>query len=146
MRKSRRPIFVAARRSLLARSQAELIGAALGRLNPHVSVQYRWLESEADDHGAEPLARAGGKGIFVRAIERALLAGQADIAVHSLKDLPVEDTGDGLTIAAVPSRGDVRDCLIARDGAGTIDQLPEGATVGTASPRRPAQLRRTHRL
>ena len=142
MRKSRKPIVIASRRSLLARRQAEIIGAALGRLSPHVTVQYRWIESQADRLTDTPLSDAGGKGLFVRAIEHALLAERADIAVHSAKDLPAGENTQGLTIAAIWPRADVRDCLIAADGAATIDDLPHGATVGTASPRRAAQLLR----
>jgi len=142
LRKSRKPIVIASRRSLLARRQAEIIGTALGRLSPHVTVQYRWIESQADQLTDAPLSDAGGKGLFVRAIERALLTERADIAVHSVKDLPAEENTQGLTIAAIWPRADVRDCLIAADGAGVIDDLPHGATVGTASPRRASQLLR----
>ena len=160
MRKSHRAIVIAARRSLLARRQAELVGTALGRLNPHVSVQYRWLESEADHYPDQPLDRIPrspaapnhpdgpktdvgiGKGLFTKTIEQAIMNGTADIAVHSLKDLPVAQVGEGLILATIPSRADVRDCLICREGITSIESLPQGATVGTASPRRIAQIRR----
>ncbi len=128
---------------MLARRQAERVGNKLGQLNPHVEVEYHWLESQADRLGDDkPLHQFGGKGLFVREIERALLDGDADVAVHSLKDLPCDETTQGLTIAAVPRRHDVRDCLIAHDGAATIDDLPNGAVVGTSSHRRGAQLQR----
>lgn len=140
MRKSPRPIVIASRRSLLARVQAEAVGRTLQRLHLGVAVEFRWIESEGDRKSDQSLALSGGKGLFAHAIEQALLDGQADLAVHSLKDLPVELTA-GLSIAAIPKRGDARDCLVS-PGAETIDQLPHGASVGTASPRRSAQLLR----
>lgn len=140
MRKSRRPIVIAARPSKLARAQTEAIGRVLGRLHSHVKVEYRWIESEGDVMPDQSLADAGGKGMFTRAVERALLREEADLAVHSLKDLPTQLT-PGLTIAAIPRRADPRDCLISPDAA-TINDLRHGAIVGTASPRRSAQLLR----
>jgi len=124
----------------LARAQADAVGRALGRLHPDVVVEFRWIESEGDRKSDQALALSGGKGLFARAIEQALLNGEADLAVHSLKDLPVQAT-PGLAIAAIPRRGDARDCLISPVAA-TIEQLPNGASVGTASPRRRAQLLR----
>ncbi len=141
LRRSRKPIVIASRRSRLARIQAESVGAALARLHPHVEVRYEWIESEGDRFAEGSLADHGGKGLFTRAIEQALLKGDADIAVHSLKDLPAKDTA-GLTIAATPVRADVRDVLIAREEAATLHDLQPGAVVGTSSPRRAAQLRR----
>jgi hydroxymethylbilane synthase len=140
VRRSRKPIVIAARRSTLARTQAELVGAALGRLHPRLAIEFRWIESEGD-LVTSSLADAGGKGLFTRAIEQALLDGRADIAVHSMKDLPSSDT-PGLTIAATPKRADVRDCLISPTAVRSIDALPRGAVVGTSSPRRGAQLLR----
>lgn len=141
MRRSRKPIVIASRRSRLARAQAELVGKALAKLHPTIEIQYRWIESEGDRHEGIMLADHGGKGLFTGAIEDALLRGQADLAVHSLKDLPCTDT-PGLSIAAVPRRGDVRDCLISAAGYASLDELPHEAVVGTASPRRAAQLLR----
>lgn len=141
MRRSRKPIVIASRRSRLAKTQAEMVGGALQRLHPAVAVEYLWLESEGDQIQGKPLAEHGGKGLFTRRIEQALLKGQADLAVHSLKDLPARDT-PGLTIAAVPRREDVRDCLISRGGETSLDALPAGAVVGTSSPRRAAQVLR----
>lgn len=138
MRRSRKPIVIASRRSRLATAQAERVGKALAKLHPKLDIEYRWIESEGDRH-ADSLARIGGKGLFTRGIEKALLAEEADLAVHSLKDLPARDT-PGLTLAAIPKRADVRDCLIAREPVASIDRLPEGAIVGTSSPRRAAQL------
>jgi len=138
LRRSRRPIVIASRRSQLARVQAEFIGAALKQLHPQVTIEYLWLESEGDQFAEKSLADSGGKGLFTKAIEKALIDGRADLAVHSLKDVPTRLT-KGLTIAAIPAREDARDCLISRSGAASIDDLPRGAVLGTASPRRAAQ-------
>ncbi|MGZ0713149.1 hydroxymethylbilane synthase (plasmid) [Coraliomargarita sp. W4R53] len=91
------------------------------------------------DRSKEPLSRAGGAGLFTGALRDALLAGECDLIVHSLKDLPTAPH-DELIIAAIPERVDPRDALCARDGF-TLDTLPQGARVGTGSPRRMAQLR-----
>ena len=133
--------MIASRRSALAQRQAELIGSVLDRLNPHVPVEYRWYESEGDRVASASVAESGGKGLFVRAIEEAVLDERADIAVHSLKDLPSGGWTDGLTIAAIPRRADFRDCLVAANGIDSIDRLPHAAVVGTSSPRRGAELR-----
>jgi hydroxymethylbilane synthase len=137
-----RPLIIAARPSRLSRTQAEWVGAQLAAAHDGLEVVFKWIESEGDQLADVPLADAGGKGLFARAVERALLSGDADVAVHSMKDLPVSDAEhpDELTIAAVPPREDVRDCLIARDGVSAIDQLKQDAVVGTAGPRRAAQL------
>ena len=91
------------------------------------------------DRSNEPLSRAGGTGLFTGALRDALLAGECDVIVHSLKDLPTAPH-ERLVVAATPAREDPRDALIARDGL-TLDELPAGARVGTGSPRRMAQLR-----
>ena len=94
--------------------------------------------STRGDVDRQSLRTIGGQGIFTREIERALGEGAVDLAVHSLKDLPTEMDGN-LVLAAIPLREDVRDVLITRDG-GELEQLPEGARVGTGSARRQAQL------
>jgi hydroxymethylbilane synthase len=131
------PLRIATRGSALARTQADTVGAALaelaGRTYELVIVTTR------GDLDPAPLQRIGGTGVFVAAVREAVLAGAADVAVHSLKDLPTAPVA-GLSLAAVPVRQDPRDALCARDGLGLAD-LPEGATVGTGSPRRAAQLR-----
>ncbi|MCD9903669.1 hydroxymethylbilane synthase [Streptomyces sp. MT29] len=90
------------------------------------------------DTSREHLAQIGGTGVFVAALREALLRGEVDFAVHSLKDLPTAQPDD-LVLAAVPQREDPRDALVARDGL-TFEQLPDGARIGTGSPRRMAQL------
>lgn len=142
MRRSRKPIVIASRTSPLARVQAEMVGNGLARLNPTLEVRYVWIQSEGDRVQDRALAAVGGKGLFTKAVERVVLRGDADIAVHSMKDVPGDEYTPGLQIAAVPKRADVRDVLIGKTGPIGIDALPQGANVGTSSPRRAAQLLR----
>lgn len=127
---------IGTRKSLLARTQsgevAELIRAKLG-----YAVELVDVTTEGDVNQA-PLASMGGTGVFVSALRDALLRGEVDLAVHSLKDLPTYSQ-EGITLAAVPLREDPRDVVVARDGL-TLGELPVGSTVGTGSPRRVAQL------
>jgi hydroxymethylbilane synthase len=97
------------------------------------------IKTSGDQFSATPASQIGGKGIFIKEIEEALLDGRVNLAVHSMKDVPT-DLGADFEIAAVTERGDPRDCLIARGGA-TLDSLPHGARVGTGSIRRQSQLR-----
>ena len=125
------------RRSALATAQSERVAADLtartGRPVELVPV------TTYGDTSREALAQIGGTGVFVSALRDALLAGDVDLAVHSLKDLPTADA-DGILLAAIPPREDPRDVLVARDGLG-LAELPAGSRVGTGSPRRAAQLR-----
>lgn len=141
MRRHRKPIVIASRSSALAKAQAAAVGAALARLHPRLEIQYRWIVSEGDQVPDTSLADLGGKGLFTKAVEKALLNYEADIAVHSLKDLPNADapSDSPLTLAAIPTRADPRDCLISPT-AKSLDELPQGAVLGTSSPRRAAQL------
>ena len=131
------PIRVGTRRSLLARTQSEQVAdalrAALGRVVTLVEV------TTEGDVSSAPLASLGGTGVFVSALRDALLRGEVDLAVHSLKDLPTTPD-ERITLAAVPLREDPRDVVVARDGL-TLGELPAGARIGTGSPRRAAQLR-----
>lgn len=142
MRRSKKPIVIASRTSPLARIQAEMVGRGLTKLNPGIELRFVWVESEGDKITSGPLSAVGGKGLFTKAVERIVLKGDADIAVHSMKDLPADEITPGLQIAAIPRRADVRDALIGKAGAIQIDQLPQRANVGTSSPRRAAQLKR----
>lgn len=130
------PVRFGTRASLLARTQsgqvADRFAAATGR-----AVELVEVRTDGDVNMA-PLASLGGTGVFVSALRDALLRGEVDVAVHSLKDLPTAPA-DGIALAAVPSREDPRDALVARDGL-TLGELPVGAKVGTGSPRRVAQL------
>jgi hydroxymethylbilane synthase len=127
---------VGTRRSPLALAQARLVADALTARGHEVALV------EVTTHGdvsTASLVQIGGTGVFVSALRDALVAGEVDIAVHSLKDLPVAEHDD-VVVAAVPERADPRDVLVARDGAG-LAELPAAARVGTGSPRRAVQLR-----
>jgi hydroxymethylbilane synthase len=127
---------VGTRASLLARTQSEQVAARLREAFGREVVLVE-VTTEGDVSTAS-LASMGGAGVFVSALRDALLRGDVDVAVHSLKDLPT-DPQDGITLAAVPEREDPRDVLVARDGL-TLGELGVGARVGTGSPRRAAQL------
>ncbi|MEV6957264.1 hydroxymethylbilane synthase [Streptomyces sp. NPDC051183] len=130
------PLRLGTRRSKLAMSQsghvAEAVRAVTGRPVELVEI------TTYGDVSRENLAQIGGTGVFVTALRDALVRGEVDFAVHSLKDLPTGQP-DELVIAAMPLREDPRDALVARDGL-TFEQLPDGARIGTGSPRRTAQL------
>jgi len=143
-------LVVGARRSPLSRAQATWVGERLRERWPEVSIEYRFISTAGDRDPGTPLPEIGGKGLFTEDLERALREGDIDVAVHSLKDLPV-DFPDGLMLGAVPSREDPRDVLVVRDsvvaaprdadGYHLLRRLPAGARVGTSSLRRAAQLR-----
>ncbi|HEX8160559.1 MAG TPA: hydroxymethylbilane synthase [Pyrinomonadaceae bacterium] len=136
--------IIGSRGSRLALWQAEWVKATLEASRPGVRVRVEIIKTSGDVMRDAPLSVIGGKGVFTKEIEEALLAEKIDIAVHSLKDLPTT-LPEGLTIAAVTEREDPRDALVLRagaDGAGaSIKSLRAGAVVGTSSPRRQAQLR-----
>ncbi|UUU31736.1 hydroxymethylbilane synthase [Streptomyces sp. CA-210063] len=131
-----RALRLGTRRSKLALAQSGQVADKVRRLTgrPVELVEI----TTYGDVSREQLAQIGGTGVFVTALREALLRGEVDFAVHSLKDLPTGQP-DVLALAAVPVREDARDALVARDGL-TFEQLPEGARVGTGSPRRMAQL------
>ena len=131
------------RGSLLARAQSQLVADALERLHPNLKVELRIFKTSGDQVQDRPLHEVGGKGLFTKELELALLAGEVDFAVHSFKDVPVTmplvDQTD-LVIAAVPEREDPRDVLASRTGARSLADLPAGARVGTGSLRRRCQV------
>jgi len=129
-------IRLGTRRSALAQAQSQQVADALSHASGR-AVRLVMVTTEGDV-SREPLSSLGGTGVFVSALRDALVRGEVDIAVHSLKDLPTA-AAPGLETIAIPLRGDPRDALIARDGH-TLATLPEGARVGTGSPRRAAQL------
>lgn len=133
-----RTFIIGARRSQLSLRQVDLVVAALRTAHPDLRTELREITTQGDVSSA-PLSQLGGLGVFTKAIESALLAGEIDIAVHSLKDLPPV-LPDGLTLAAIPERADVRDALITR-GSRPLAQLRRGARIGTGSARRAVQLR-----
>lgn len=130
---------IGTRGSALARWQTNHIADLLRAAHPSLTVEVIVFTTRGDKTLDTPLPLLGGKGAFTAELEAALLSGEIDCAVHSLKDLPVDDVG-GLTIAAIPAREIPNDVLISRSGH-TLEGLPHGARVGTSSPRRAAQLR-----
>ena len=133
-----RPVLVGTRGSGLALRQTEEVLERLRVLNPQRRFQVVAIRTQGDVSSEAPLTGLG-RGIFVREIERALLKGEIDLAVHSLKDLPTF-LPEGLSIGAVGLRADARDALVNRWGC-RLEELPEGARIGTSSPRRASQLR-----
>ena len=121
-------------------TQSRWVADLIRTRRPGVAVTLVPIRTQGDILQDVPLAKVGGKGLFIKEIEEALLAGDVDLAVHSMKDLPAELPG-GLEIAATPVREDPRDVLISRDGR-ELEQLPPGARIGTGSLRRALQLRR----
>jgi hydroxymethylbilane synthase len=134
-------VVLGTRGSALARAQTERIIELLADAWPGIACEARPIVTQGDrtQSSGEPLPAIGGKGLFTAELEQALRAGEIDLAVHSLKDLPTEEPVD-IALGAVCLRDDVRDCLVARDGL-TLSELPAGAVVGTSSLRRTAQLR-----
>jgi hydroxymethylbilane synthase len=129
---------IATRKSKLALWQTEHVAQRIRDLHPDVEVSLVPLSTRGDEVLDRSLAEIGGKGLFLKELERAILDGKADIAVHSLKDVPAEPSQD-FDLAAFLPRADWRDWWITRDGA-TPEDLPAGARVGTASLRRQSQL------
>ena len=134
-------VVLGTRASALARAQTESVIGLLTAAWPDLACETKVISTAGDRTQAsgEPLPEIGGKGLFTTELERALREGDIDLAVHSLKDLPTEDS-EGVVVGAVSTREDVRDCVVARDG-GSLSDLVEGAVVGTSSLRRGAQLR-----
>ncbi|MFZ2807474.1 MAG: hydroxymethylbilane synthase [Desulfosalsimonadaceae bacterium] len=132
-------IIIGTRGSALALWQANWVKSELIRRHPALSVDMSIIKTKGDIILDVPLAKVGGKGLFVKEIEEALMDGRIDLAVHSMKDMPAE-IPDGLCIAAVPERENPRDVLISRDHI-PLSRLPEGARIGTSSLRRASQLR-----
>lgn len=132
-------LVIGTRGSPLALAQANMVRDALMAAHPGLAVTLSVIRTSGDTFLDRPLAQIGGKGLFTKEIEDALLAGAADIAVHSMKDVPTVLPG-GLVIPCMLAREDVRDVLIVRDPAARrVADLPKGARLGTASLRRAAQ-------
>ena len=130
---------IATRKSPLALWQANHVRDALLARNPGLQVELLTMTTQGDKILDTPLAKVGGKGLFVKELELGMLEGRADLAVHSMKDVPV-DFPEGLGLAAILPREDPRDALISNEYS-SIDALPQGARVGTSSLRRQCQLR-----
>lgn len=133
------PIVVGTRASLLAQAQTQEIIGLLTSLFPGQEFLPRQIRTRGDELAEAPLPQIGGKGLFIKELEVALLKGEIDLAVHSFKDLPTE-LAPGLKIAAITPRVDARDVLVSCQGLPLI-VLPPGARLGTSSPRRAAQIR-----
>jgi hydroxymethylbilane synthase len=132
-------IVIGTRGSALARWQAGHVGRALAEAHPGLTIEERIIVTEGDRVQTGPVIDLGGKGVWVKEIEQALLAGTIDVAVHSLKDVPAE-LAPGLALVCIPRRADPRDALVSRAGQ-TLAALPAGSRIGTSSLRRVCQVR-----
>ncbi|MBL1217988.1 MAG: hydroxymethylbilane synthase [Planctomycetes bacterium] len=141
MTNSSETIRIGTRASALARWQTDYVGRLLSTQYPTRRIEIQVFSTRGDEVLDQPLPEVGGKGLFTAELEAALRSGAIDLAVHSLKDLPVDDS-PGLVVGAVPVRVDPSDVLVSRSRY-TLRSLPDGATVGTSSVRRGAQLRYT---
>jgi hydroxymethylbilane synthase len=131
-------IRIATRKSPLAMWQAEHVAGALRQAHPGLDVEILGMSTQGDKILDTPLAKIGGKGLFVKELEQRMQAGDADIAVHSMKDVPVV-LPDGLHLSVILQREDPRDAFVSNQHV-CVDALPEGARVGTSSLRRQCQL------
>ena len=136
---STKPLRIATRKSPLALWQAEHVRNRLQEAHPGLAVELVTMTTKGDRVLDSPLAKIGGKGLFVKELEQGMLAGDADIAVHSMKDVPVEFP-EGLGIGTVLEREDPHDAFVS-NRIGSVEALPDGAVVGTSSLRRQCQLR-----
>src|SRR5581483_8895613 len=133
-------LIIGSRGSKLALWQSNWVRDQLIKQYPETSVEIKIIKTTGDKILDVSLSKLGGRGVFTTEIEEAMTAGEIDLAVHSLKDLPTE-LPEGLHISAITKREDVRDALLTRNGESSIKELPQGAAVGTSSLRRQAQLR-----
>ncbi len=133
-----KPLRIATRKSPLALWQAEYVRDRLLAAHPGLQVELVKMSTQGDKILDSPLAKIGGKGLFVKELEDGLLGGRADIAVHSMKDVPVE-LPEGLHLPVICAREDPRDAFVSNDYA-SLEALPQGARVGTSSLRRQCQI------
>jgi len=132
-------IVIASRESLLAMWQAQFIQKCLRELYPQTEISILGMTTRGDQILDQSLAKIGGKGLFIKELEQALEDGRADIAVHSMKDMPM-NVPEGFKLAAITEREDPRDAFVSNH-YGNLDTLPAGSVVGTSSLRRESQLR-----
>lgn len=132
-------IVIASRESLLAMWQAKHIQKRLGELYPQTEISILGMTTRGDQILDQSLSKIGGKGLFIKELEQALEDGRADIAVHSMKDMPM-NVPDGFTLAAITEREDPRDAFVSNHYR-SLNELPAGSVVGTSSLRRESQLR-----
>ena len=133
-----RRLRIATRKSRLALWQAEFIAAELRRIRPDMEVELVGMTTSGDRWLSAPLSEIGGKGLFIKELEAAIVDGRADVAVHSMKDVPA-DLPDGFALPLIGYRQEVRDVLVSAQAA-SVAQLPHGARIGSSSLRRRAQL------
>lgn len=131
-------LIIGSRRSQLAQAQSEQIRQLLRQAWPKLDITIELIDTKGDLNRRDPLPKIGGKGLFTAELEDALRQGRIDLAVHSLKDLPVEESR-GLTVLAVPERAPTQDLLLSHRAA-RLEDLPPSAVVGTSSLRRAAQV------
>lgn len=134
---------IGSRQSKLALAQAAWVGEELLKKNPTLDISYVSIVTTGDKESAGPIQEMGGKGIFVKEIEEALLKNEIDVAVHSLKDVP-QMLPPGLILAGFPMREDNRDAVISKFGE-LLNELPRNAVIGTGSPRRSAQIKNRYK-
>ncbi|MCL4159415.1 UNVERIFIED_CONTAM: hypothetical protein GTU68_053703, partial [Idotea baltica] len=135
---SLRSLRIATRNSPLALWQAEFVKSALQHHHTDLQIELIGFTTRGDVLLDSPLAKVGGKGLFVKELEQAMLEGKADIAVHSMKDVPMEFP-EGLGLSVICQREDPRDAFVSNQYA-ALSELPDGAVVGTSSLRRQCQL------
>lgn len=128
---------IATRSSAQARAQSEYVGNLISQVTTSTEIEYIYVDTQGDLNATTPLHQMGGQGVFVKEVQRAVLDGRADIAVHSAKDLPSQ-TADGLVIGAIGERRTPNDALVGKK----LNELSPGATIATGSVRRRAQLQR----
>lgn len=128
---------IATRSSAQARTQSEYVGNLITQASPTTNIEYIYVDTQGDLNATTPLHQMGGQGVFVKEVQRAVLDGRADIAVHSAKDLPSQ-VADGLVIGAIGARRTPNDALVGKK----LDDLAPGAMIATGSVRRRAQLQR----
>ena len=134
-------IRIATRASKLALWQAHYVRSLIEQASPDTTVEIVHVKTVGDQNQTDTLRQFGGTGVFTREVQTSVLDGDTDIAVHSLKDLPTDPT-EGLILGAVPERAPTADALLLPNSAdaASLDEIPQGATIGTGSPRRQAQL------
>lgn len=137
----RKKIVVGTRGSRLALFQTNWVMSALKDKYPEIEIQQKIISTKGDEILNVALDKIGDKGLFVKEIEAQLLQGHIDFAVHSMKDMPSQCV-EGLAFAAPPKREDIRDALVLRAGLSGLDDLPQGAKIGTGSKRRAFQLKK----
>ena len=135
----KKKLIIATRGSRLALSQSEIVENLLLQKFPEVIIEFLEVTTKGDVDQITPLSAFGNSGVFVKGLEQKLLTGEADLAVHSLKDVPSESHPD-LVLASLPQRVDVRDVLVAKKGK-TLNDLKPGSIIGTSSPGRQEQLK-----